>query len=75
MALIKCKECENEVSSKAKSCPKCGAQVARKPFGCGSVISFFFLLFIIGITVSIIRGTVQSNFPMKWSGLVRQPEV
>lgn len=28
MALIKCKECGNEVSSKAEACPKCGYSVA-----------------------------------------------
>lgn len=27
MALIKCKECANEVSDKAKSCPNCGAPI------------------------------------------------
>jgi ribosomal protein S27AE len=63
MSLIKCKECGNEVSSKAKSCPKCGAQVARKPIGCGSVIIFFFLLFLVGIIVSISRRTIQPNLP------------
>lgn len=30
MALIKCKECGNEVSTTAKACPKCGAKV-KKP--------------------------------------------
>lgn len=29
MTLIKCKECGQEVSDKAKSCPKCGAPVER----------------------------------------------
>ncbi len=29
MALIKCKECGGEVSTKAKACPKCGAKVPR----------------------------------------------
>ena len=28
MALIKCNECNNEVSDKATSCPKCGAPIA-----------------------------------------------
>ena len=28
MALIKCAECNNEVSEKASSCPKCGAPIA-----------------------------------------------
>lgn len=29
MSLIKCKECQNEISDKAESCPKCGAPVTR----------------------------------------------
>lgn len=32
MALIKCSECGNEVSDKAKNCPKCGAKV-KVPMG------------------------------------------
>lgn len=31
MALTKCKECGNEVSSKAETCPKCGARVSARP--------------------------------------------
>ena len=27
MSLIECKECHNDVSSEAKTCPKCGARV------------------------------------------------
>jgi hypothetical protein len=30
MALIKCKECENEVSTTTKTCPKCGAKVRNE---------------------------------------------
>jgi len=30
MALTKCNECGNEVSTKAKTCPKCGAKVKPK---------------------------------------------
>jgi endogenous inhibitor of DNA gyrase (YacG/DUF329 family) len=36
MALIKCEECDNTVSSKARTCPKCGAPVGAShaaPFG------------------------------------------
>lgn len=43
MALIKCKECRSEVSSKAETCPKCGARVASKPMGCGTLIGVIFL--------------------------------
>ncbi|NIA07350.1 MAG: zinc-ribbon domain-containing protein [Actinobacteria bacterium] len=52
MALNKCKECGNEVSTKAKSCPKCGAAL-KKPGGC---------LRILGIVIgcSIFLGIVSS---------------
>jgi ribosomal protein L37E len=30
MALIKCKECGNEISTKAKECPKCGSPIKKK---------------------------------------------
>jgi hypothetical protein len=43
MALVKCKECGNAVSSKAQTCPKCGARVARKPIGCGMLIGIVLL--------------------------------
>lgn len=48
MALIKCKECGNEVSTKAAACPKCGAKVARtRPLF--KVLGFMLLgLFVVG---------------------------
>ena len=51
MALIKCKECGAEVSSKAKNCQNCGIQVTSKPFGCLAyiVIIFLGLIFIVVI--------------------------
>lgn len=40
MALIKCRECGNEISDKAISCPQCGApQSMKKCNECGSEIS------------------------------------
>ncbi len=46
MALIKCKECGSEVSSKADACPKCGVKI-KKSMGCGSLIAVVFLSFIV----------------------------
>lgn len=37
MALIKCKECGNEVSNSAAACPKCGAKVPKK-VGIGTLV-------------------------------------
>lgn len=34
VALTKCKECGNEVSTKASNCPKCGAPVKTEGSGC-----------------------------------------
>lgn len=43
MSLIQCKECGNQVSSKAQTCPKCGARIARKPMGCGALVGVVLL--------------------------------
>lgn len=53
MALIKCKECGNEVSTKADKCPNCGAPVKPKQIGCfASLIIIFLVIGLIGIISS-----------------------
>ena len=53
MSLIKCKECGNNISKKAKACPSCGAPRASR--GCLSSV-FYLLLFLMvtGIIASIV---------------------
>ncbi|MDB4340117.1 zinc-ribbon domain-containing protein [Crocinitomicaceae bacterium] len=34
MGLIYCPDCSNEVSEKAKSCPRCGAPISSSTGGC-----------------------------------------
>jgi len=46
MALKKCGECGNDVSTKAASCPKCGA-VLKKKTGCLGYIGAALLIFIV----------------------------
>jgi zinc-ribbon domain len=58
MALIKCKECGTEVSSKAETCPKCGARVAAKPMGCGTLIG---VIFLGGIIISAFSSIFSSG--------------
>lgn len=53
MALISCKECGKEVSSKADSCPHCGKKLKRDNLGCGTVIALLFF-------IMIIYGVIQS---------------
>lgn len=45
MALIKCKECENNVSTKADACPKCGAKLKSSPGAIsGCIVGLFKLI-------------------------------
>lgn len=43
MALVKCKECNEEVSTKAKTCPKCGAKAPKKT----SLLTWLVLIIIV----------------------------
>lgn len=54
MALIRCKECGNEVSSKSKKCPNCGCPIKKN-----SVINVLLSIFII-IIILILMGIFAS---------------
>jgi hypothetical protein len=55
MALIKCTECGNQISNKAKLCPHCGhSKPEPKNYGCGTLI-------LIGIFAWIIYSVVKPN--------------
>jgi len=49
MALKKCEECGNQVSTKAQTCPKCGAPVKKeqKKYGCGTTIIVVIIIFVV----------------------------
>lgn len=49
MAMTKCKECGNEISTKADACPNCGAKQVRTS-GCAKVV-LIFLGFIVFVAV------------------------
>lgn len=49
MALIKCKECGEQVSTKAKTCPNCGAKVPKKT----SLFTWFVLAMIILVVYAV----------------------
>lgn len=53
MTLIKCKECNAEISDKAEKCPNCGYTINKKNgLGCFSWILIIFIIFIILIAIS-----------------------
>lgn len=47
MALVKCKECGQQVSRKAAACPACGAPVKQSGTGCGWVLVLILTLFAV----------------------------
>ena len=54
MAIIKCKECNHEISTTAISCPKCGATASRSkiwPWFIGIPLALFILMMIYGTTI------------------------
>lgn len=63
MALTKCKECGKEVSTKAESCPQCGAVIKKKTGCLGYVGGGFLVLFAIGVISSLINGGSQRSTP------------
>ena len=62
MAIIKCKECGQEISSKAENCPKCGNPINEKSkegcflqtlnTGCLFLVVFVLLVLVISIISS-----------------------
>lgn len=59
MALVKCKECGEQISTSAKSCPKCGAKPPRKT----SLFTWIalFIIILAGYTASQISSTSTSS--------------
>lgn len=57
MALTKCKECGAEISTKAITCPKCGAKVPERT----SFVTWLVLIFIIFVTYSILSSPTPTK--------------
>jgi hypothetical protein len=63
MALIKCKECQKEVSSSAVSCPHCGAKVPHGSFAKVLLIGFGILVLVSMFMGSLARNTSSPSAP------------
>ena len=53
MALQKCRECGNRISTKAKACPSCGAPIKKRSSlparGCATILVIFGIIVIVGL--------------------------
>jgi hypothetical protein len=63
MSIINCKECKQTISTKAKSCPNCGAPVKKKSLlGC----TFLILILLIGVLIFVVNiGGANKNYRQK----------
>lgn len=61
MPLIKCKECGNEVSRMAETCPRCGARVKRKPIGFGAGLFIIVVVAFLGSKLDTVFRSETSN--------------
>lgn len=63
MALVKCRECSNEISSEAKSCPKCGAENKHRKGCLARVVMMLigFMLFISFVNFVTSNRNTDSN--------------
>lgn len=65
MALKKCKECGKEVSTKAESCPSCGAVLKKKTGFLTYIVAGFLILIVLGVIGSLMNenSTTRSSKP------------
>ena len=61
MVLIKCKECNHQISSQAKTCPNCGYQIRKEAFGStksalGGCLKFVIIVPVVFILIAFLVG-------------------
>lgn len=62
MALVKCKECGNHVSTEAEACPQCGAKLTSS-INFGRFIGLLFIFFILYLIFSPSDKSADTNTP------------
>jgi RNA polymerase subunit RPABC4/transcription elongation factor Spt4 len=78
MALVKCKECNEEVSTKAKTCPKCGAKAPKKTSLFTWLVLIIIVVFIYSASktptsnTSNVTTSTKSNTPVKIKEVVKK---
>ncbi len=65
MALIRCKECGCQISSKAKFCPNCGIRIRRTKTSTWIIFGIIVLLFIIYVGIENRNKNISKKPPNK----------
>lgn len=70
MALRKCKECGKDVSTKAKSCPNCGAIVKKQT----SCLTYFVVIILAIIIIKMIAGSSSTQPSSSYNSGTTKPQ-
>jgi hypothetical protein len=73
MAMKKCKECGNEISTKAESCPKCGAVLKMKTGCLGYIGVVFIIFFVLSIIGSLMNDDTSTDRHISSSAVAGKP--
>jgi hypothetical protein len=74
MALVKCKECGNEVATSAKACPKCGNKMPKKTGLLTWIVGIFFALVVIGMVNGSLENQEREEYRQQVEAVKRQAE-
>ena len=69
MSLVKCRECGNEISNDAKTCPKCGART-RKATGLANIIGG--VIFSLILLWYFFGGGIEQHATQDWGKIRMQ---
>lgn len=76
MALIRCRECDQEISSKAKTCPNCGAPNKKPTSVVTKFLAYFLVIFFILLLLSLLFGNgTQSTFTPRSTSSLPKPTI
>lgn len=63
MAITKCKECGGQISTKAKTCPHCGAAIKKGSWlkWIGVLVLLFLVAYVVGMFIQALRNTPSTE--------------
>ena len=74
MALKKCKECGNKISTKAVSCPQCGAVIKKKTGCLGNIGALLVIIIVFVMIGAIVNETNDTPTDTKPDSARNQPD-
>ena len=75
MAIKPCKECGNQISDKAESCPQCGAKQPKKTSLFTKIVLGFIIFTVIMIIVSVNSDTPPSEPSAETQKMMQQAQI